>query len=134
MAVWCGARAHGDPAGTLTQAQAFLGTPSYLSPEQARGEVAGASSDLYSAGCLLYELLTGRPPFIGDDPVSVVYQHVHEEPAPVDTSIPALDAVVSRSIAKVPQDRFRDRARSGKHSWLRRMRPPRRSQRARTGR
>ena len=101
------ARAHGDPTATMTQAQAFLGTPSYLSPEQARGEVAGASSDLYSAGCLLYEL-TGRPPFVGDDPVSVVYQHVHEEPARVDTSIPALDAVVARSIAKVPQDRFRD--------------------------
>ena len=101
------ARSHGDPAATMTQAQAFLGTPSYLSPEQARGEIAGVSSDLYSAGCLLYELLTGRPPFVGDDPVSVVYQHVHAEPVPVDTNIPALDAVVARALAKAPEDRFR---------------------------
>lgn len=101
------ARSHDDPAATLTLAQAFLGTPSYLSPEQALGEVAGASSDLYSAGCLLHELLTGRPPFVGGDPVSLVYQHVHEEPAPLNTGIAALDAVVAKALAKAPEDRFR---------------------------
>jgi serine/threonine-protein kinase len=104
------ARAQGDTAATLTMAPMFLGTPSYLSPEQGRGEVAGASSDLYSAGCLLHELLTGQPPFVGDDPVSVVYQHVHEEPAPVDTGIPALDGVVAKALAKSPPDRFPDAA------------------------
>ena len=57
-----------------------MGTAQYLSPEQARGEVVDARSDLYSTGCLLYELLTGRPPFTGDSPVSVAYQHVSENP------------------------------------------------------
>jgi serine/threonine-protein kinase len=102
------ARASGDPDATLTLARAFLGTPSYLSPEQARGETADSRSDLYSAGCLLYELLTGRPPFVGDDPVSVAYQHVHEEPAQVDTTIPALDSVLVKALAKARQDRFQD--------------------------
>ncbi len=72
------ARASGDPAATITHGQVFLGTPAYLSPEQARGETADARSDLHSAGCLLFELLAIRPPFTGDDPVAVAYQHVHE--------------------------------------------------------
>ena len=66
--------------GTMTQTAAVVGTAQYLSPEQARGENVDARSDLYSTGCLLYELLTGRPPFVGDSPVSVAYQHVREEP------------------------------------------------------
>ncbi len=102
------ARASGDPDATMTLAQAFLGTPSYFSPEQARGETTDARSDLYSAGCLLYELLTGRPPFVGDDPVSLAYQHVHEEPTQVDTTIPALDSVVMKALAKARRDRFQD--------------------------
>lgn len=74
------ARAMADSSATMTQTQAVVGTAQYLSPEQARGETVDARSDLYSAGCLLYELLTGRPPFVGDSPVSVAYQHVRETP------------------------------------------------------
>ena len=72
----------------MTQTQAVIGTAQYLSPEQARGETVDARSDLYSAGCLLYELLTGRPPFVGDSPVSVAYQHVREIPQPPSTFNP----------------------------------------------
>lgn len=104
------ARTHGDPTATMTQAQAFLGTPTYVSPEQVRGETADVRSDLYSAGCLLYELLTGRPPFVGDDPFFVAYQHVHEAPAPVSTYgsdlTPALDPILAQALAKAPKDRF----------------------------
>ena len=73
------ARAIADSSATMTQTAAVVGTAQYLSPEQARGEQVDARSDLYSAGCLLFELLTGRPPFVGDSPVSVAYQHVREE-------------------------------------------------------
>ena len=76
------ARAVADSAATMTQTSAVLGTAQYLSPEQARGEKVDARSDLYSTGCLLYELLTGRPPFTGDSPVSVAYQHVREYAVP----------------------------------------------------
>ncbi|AWB94183.1 protein kinase domain-containing protein [Aeromicrobium chenweiae] len=99
------ARTSGDPDATLTQGRAFLGTPAYLSPEQARGEAADVWSDLYSAGCLLYELLTGRPPFVGD-PIAVAYQHVHEEPAPASTAVAELDAVLAKALAKSRADRY----------------------------
>jgi eukaryotic-like serine/threonine-protein kinase len=101
-----------DPGATMTDVRSSMGTPAYLSPEQARGEVADARSDLYSAGCLLYELLTGRPPFVGDDPVSVAYQHVHEAPALVSTHDrllpPALDAVLAKALTKDREHRFQD--------------------------
>jgi serine/threonine-protein kinase len=100
------ARASGDPDATITHSPGFLGTPAYFSPEQARGEPADARSDLYSAGCLLFELITGRPPFTGDDPISVAYQHVHEEPPPADTGIPALDSVITKALSKSRDDRF----------------------------
>src|SRR3712207_5690629 len=80
------ARAVADSAATMTQTQAVIGTAQYLSPEQARGETVDARSDLYSTGCLLFELLTGRPPFTGDSPVAVASQHVRE-PAPSPSSI-----------------------------------------------
>ena len=75
------ARALADSSATMTQTQAVIGTAQYLSPEQAKGQQVDARSDLYSTGCLLFELLTGRPPFVGDSPVSVAYQHVGEMPA-----------------------------------------------------
>lgn len=108
------ARALADASATMTAASAVMGTAQYLSPEQARGEVVDARSDLYSTGCLLYELLTGRPPFTGDSPVSVAYQHVSEQPVPpsqVDPAVPpALDALVLKSLAKSPDDRYQSAA------------------------
>ena len=76
------ARAISDASSTMTQTAAVVGTAQYLSPEQARGETVDSRSDVYSAGCLLYELLTGRPPFVGDSPVAVAYQHVREPAQP----------------------------------------------------
>ena len=67
-------------ASNVTQTAAVIGTAQYLSPEQARGEAVDARSDVYAAGCVLYELLTGEPPFTGDSPVAVAYQHVREDP------------------------------------------------------
>ncbi len=98
------ARVLADVGQTMTQTQAVVGTAQYLSPEQARGENVDARSDLYSTGCVLFELLCGRPPFLGDSPVSVAYQHVRE-PAPIPSSfapdVPgALDQIVLRALAK----------------------------------
>ena len=76
------ARAVADNAATVTQTAHVIGTAQYLSPEQARGESVDARSDVYSTGCLLYELVTGSPPFQGDSPVAVAYQHVRETPPP----------------------------------------------------
>lgn len=104
------ARATVDPAATVTEVQGVFGTPLYLSPEQVLGEPADRRSDLYSAGCLLYELLTGQPPFVGDDPVSVAYQHVYAEPERASVHrqalTPALDRVLLRALAKNRTDRF----------------------------
>jgi serine/threonine protein kinase len=90
------------------------GTALYLSPEQARGERVDARSDLYSTGCLLYELLTGRPPFLGDSPVAIAYQHVRENPtlpSRVDPEIPQWgDTIVLRAMAKDPGDRYQSAA------------------------
>src|SRR6185312_14710530 len=76
------ARAMTGSSSTMTQTAAVIGTAHYLSPEQARGEHVDARSDIYSTGCLLYELLTGGPPFSGDSAVAVAYQHVREDPVP----------------------------------------------------
>jgi beta-lactam-binding protein with PASTA domain/predicted Ser/Thr protein kinase len=92
------ARAMSDASSAMTQTQAVIGTAQYLSPEQARGETVDARSDLYSAGCLLYELLTGRPPFVADSPVAVAYQHVREEPQPPSVHNPAVPEVVDRIV------------------------------------
>ncbi|MER6915212.1 Stk1 family PASTA domain-containing Ser/Thr kinase [Streptomyces sp. NPDC000594] len=104
------ARAMGDAGMTMTQTSAVIGTAQYLSPEQAKGEQVDARSDLYSTGCLLYELLTVRPPFIGDSPVAVAYQHVREEPqAPssFDHEItPEMDAIVLKALVKDPDYRY----------------------------
>ncbi|MYS08514.1 Stk1 family PASTA domain-containing Ser/Thr kinase [Streptomyces sp. SID6041] len=104
------ARAMGDAGMTMTQTAAVIGTAQYLSPEQAKGEQVDARSDLYSTGCLLYELLTVRPPFIGDSPVAVAYQHVREEPQPpsnFDHEItPEMDAIVLKALVKDPDYRY----------------------------
>jgi serine/threonine-protein kinase len=95
---------------TMTQTAGVIGTAQYLSPEQARGEHVDARSDLYSTGCLLYELVAGRAPFVGDSPVSVAYQHVREQPvAPSQLNrdiSPAVDAVVLKAMAKNPGNRY----------------------------
>ncbi|MGR6971587.1 Stk1 family PASTA domain-containing Ser/Thr kinase [Streptomyces cynarae] len=104
------ARAMGDAGMTMTQTAAVIGTAQYLSPEQAKGEQVDSRSDLYSTGCLLYELLTVRPPFVGDSPVAVAYQHVREEPQPpsvFDPEItPEMDAIVLRALVKDPDYRY----------------------------
>ena len=108
------ARAINDVGSTMTATSAVMGTAQYLSPEQARGEVVDARSDLYSTGVLLYELLTGRPPFRGDSPVSIAYQHVSEMPLPpsqVDPGVtPEVDAVVLHALAKRTDDRYQTAA------------------------
>src|ERR1019366_3910611 len=86
------ARAVSDTQATMTQTAQVIGTAQSLSPEQARGERVDARSGLYSAGCLLYELLTGRPPFTGDSPVAIAYQHVRENPIPPSQVHPELPA------------------------------------------
>jgi beta-lactam-binding protein with PASTA domain len=98
----------------MTQTAAVVGTAQYLSPEQARGETVDSRSDVYSTGCLLYELLTGRPPFVGDSPVAVAYQHVREParpPSDHDTDLPAaVDAIVMKALAKRVEDRYQSAA------------------------
>ncbi|MBA3265269.1 MAG: Stk1 family PASTA domain-containing Ser/Thr kinase [Nocardioidaceae bacterium] len=108
------ARAIADASSSLTQTAAVVGTAQYLSPEQARGEQVDARSDLYSTGCLLYELLTGRPPFVGDSPISVAYQHVREEPRPpsaIDPEItPTIDAITLKALSKSVDERYQSAA------------------------
>lgn len=104
------ARAINDANSTMTSASAVMGTAQYLSPEQARGEVVDARSDLYSTGVVLFELLTGRAPFTGDSAVAIAYQHVSEMPASpsqIDSGVTAeVDAVVLRALAKRTDDRY----------------------------
>lgn len=104
------ARAVADTSATMTQTAAVIGTAQYLSPEQARGETVDNRADIYATGCLLYELLVGRPPFVGDSPVSVAYQHVREVPSPpstLDSEVtPAMDAVTLKALEKDPEHRY----------------------------
>lgn len=104
------ARALHGAQSTMTQTGMVMGTPQYLSPEQALGKAVDHRSDLYATGCLLYELLALRPPFTGETPLSVVYQHVQDIPVPPsevsDVVPPELDGLVMRSLAKDPDDRF----------------------------
>ena len=106
------ARAVADTGATMTQTSAVIGTAQYLSPEQARGEQVDARSDVYSTGCLLYELLTGQPPFVGDSPVSVAYQHVREEPVPpsrLDPDLPSsADSIVLKALTKDREERYQN--------------------------
>ncbi|MBY8888072.1 protein kinase [Streptomyces sp. PTM05] len=104
------ARALHGASTTMTQTGMVMGTPQYLSPEQALGKAVDHRSDLYATGCLLYELLTLRPPFTGETPLSVVYQHVQDDPKipsqVSDRVPPELDGMVLRALAKNPDDRF----------------------------
>ncbi|SFJ55863.1 Stk1 family PASTA domain-containing Ser/Thr kinase [Amycolatopsis sacchari] len=108
------ARAMHDGQAAMTQTAAVIGTAQYLSPEQARGEGVDARSDVYAAGCVLYELITGEPPFTGDSPVAVAYQHVREDPKAPSTVNPAvspeLDAIVLKALAKGPANRYQSAA------------------------
>ncbi|MDN5657880.1 Stk1 family PASTA domain-containing Ser/Thr kinase [Brevibacterium sandarakinum] len=105
------ARALKDNSG-LTQTQSVVGTAQYLSPEQARGEVVDARSDLYSTACLLYELLVGRPPFVGDSQLAVAYQHVGETPQPPSfynpNVPPEVDRLLMHSLLKDRDERYQD--------------------------
>jgi beta-lactam-binding protein with PASTA domain/tRNA A-37 threonylcarbamoyl transferase component Bud32 len=107
------ARALGE-GQNMTQTAAVIGTAQYLSPEQARGEAVDARSDVYAAGCVLFELLTGEPPFTGDTPVAVAYQHVREDPrspSEVNPSVtPQLDAIVLKALSKNPVNRYQSSA------------------------
>ena len=108
------ARAMSDAATSVTATSAVMGTAQYLSPEQARGESVDARSDIYSTGCVLYELLTSSPPFNGDSPVSIAYQHVNEAPklpSSIDPSIPTtLDTIALTALTKSPANRYQTAA------------------------
>ena len=104
------ARALADLGATLTSTWNVVGTAQYLSPEQALGEVADLRSDIYSTGCLLYEVITGKPPFSGETPVSIAYQHVSGvvvPPSSIVKDLPAgIDTLLSVALAKNPDDRY----------------------------
>jgi beta-lactam-binding protein with PASTA domain len=108
------ARAIDDSSAGLTRTAGVIGTAQYLSPEQARGEIVDGRSDIYSAGCLLYELLVGRPPFVGDSQVSLAYQHVREAPVPPSQRNPEItpdvEAITLKALAKDPADRYQSAA------------------------
>jgi len=106
------ARATDDIGATMTNTWNVVGTAQYLSPEQATGEMADGRSDLYSLGCLMYELLTGRPPFTGDTPVSIAYQHVSSPVTPASQVKPGLSTDIDRMLevvlSKDPNNRYQD--------------------------
>src|ERR1700758_4490701 len=108
------AQAIADSGNSVTQTAAVIGTAQYLSPEQARGDSVDARSDVYSLGCVLYEIICGEPPFAGDSPVAVAYQHVRETPVPPSRRhegiSPELDAVVLKALAKNPENRYQTAA------------------------
>lgn len=111
------ARALSDSSAAMTQTAAVIGTAQYLSPEQARGKSADSRSDIYAAGCVFFELATGQPPFQGESPFSVAFQHVQDDPM-APSSVPgmhlskrealSLDSIVLTAMAKSPGDRYDD--------------------------
>ena len=101
--------ARADGGSGTTRTQAVLGTPAYLAPEQASGQAAGPQADLYALGCVLFEMLTGTPPFSADTAMGVAYRHVHDDPGPPSARRPGLpgrlDQITARLLAKNPADR-----------------------------
>lgn len=108
------ARAVEDTQAALTQSQAVLGTAQYLSPEQARGAAVDPRSDLYSAACVLFEMLTGRAPFVGESSVAIAAQHVRDAPPAPSALNPQLpesvDHFMEKALAKDRERRFADAA------------------------
>jgi serine/threonine-protein kinase len=104
------ARMTSDPSGTVTSAGTVLGTAHYISPEQGRGEPVDVRSDIYSVGCMLYELLVGKPPFTSDTLVGILYKHISEAPEPPSQANskvpPEIDAIVLKALAKDPAERY----------------------------
>lgn len=100
----------GETEQQMTQTGMVIGTAAYLSPEQAQGNPVDARSDVYSLGCVLYEMLTGSPPFAGDTPLAVAYKHVRETPEPpssLNPDVPEdLDAITMKALAKNPDNRY----------------------------
>src|SRR4051812_34020455 len=94
----------------LTQTGSVMGTATYFSPEQAQGHDVDQTSDLYSLGCVMYEMATGKPPFNGDSPVAIAYKHVQEAPVPprrLNPAVPAaFEAITLKLLAKRPDDRY----------------------------
>jgi serine/threonine protein kinase len=113
------ARAISDATITATQTATVIGTAQYLSPEQARGETVDPRSDVYSLGCVMYELLAGAPPFTGDTPLAIAYQHVREDPKPPSslkkTLTPDIDAVVLKAMRRAQAARGRAAERAEGH-------------------
>jgi tRNA A-37 threonylcarbamoyl transferase component Bud32 len=102
--------AHAAVKAGLTRTGQIVGTPEYMAPEQIANKPVDARSDVYALGCLFYELLTGRPPFEGNDDVQVLYQQLHDNPQPIEKLLPnavkELKNVMTRALAKKPEDRF----------------------------
>ncbi len=104
------ARALSSPDDDLTQAGSVMGTATYFSPEQAQGLTVDPRSDLYSLGVVLYEMVTGRPPFTGETPLAIAYKHVQDQPAPPSSIVPdlphGLEAIIMKLLQKRPDDRY----------------------------